>query len=118
MHASMTPRNASGLRRPWGIIMLVRSPCCRPGSPHVWQRGGHTRMRVAMESRALLAHLTHEHRYPKPLPSCLARQQSALPLRQLAAYAVVLGLRVRQKTGPEEDRVFAVLLPERVHTFI
>src|SRR5262245_7805061 len=66
----------------------------------------------------VLVDLPHEHRYPEPLAACLARQQGTPPLRQQPARAVVLGLRVGQETGPEEHRVFAIFLAQRVHTFV
>ena len=71
-----------------------------PRLPVISGRGVGTRMMGEMESRLpLLAHLTHEHRNPQPFACRLTWQEGALPLRQLAAYAVVLGLRVGQETG-------------------
>jgi hypothetical protein len=50
--------------------------------------------RATTAQKDMLIHLTHEQRYPQPFACRFAGQEVTLPLRQQAACAVVLGLRV------------------------
>ena len=67
-------------------------------------------------SMATLAHFSHEHRHPQPSALCLARKEVMLPLRQMPPLAVVLGMGMGQETRPQEHRVLAVFLAQRVDT--
>jgi len=69
-------------------------------------------------SLATLADFAHEHRDAQPFARRLARQERMLPLRQMPALAVVLRVGVGQETGPQEYRMLAIFLAERVHALI
>ena len=67
---------------------------------------------------APLADLAHEHGDSQPSARRLPRQEDLLSLWQMPPLAVVLGMGVGQKTGPQEHRMLAIPLAQRVHTLI
>ena len=62
--------------------------------------------------------LTHKHRDAQTLAGCLTRQELLLPVRQSPALPIMLRAFVCEEAGAQKHRMLAVLLPQRIDTFV
>src|SRR5215813_4932398 len=100
----------SAVRFSWTVLR----PCAsRPAAPWLSDAA-----MTPSERGGCSCNLAYKHGDGKPLARGLTQEKLALPLRQMATLAIVLGMGMCKETCPKKDGVLAVPLPQRIYTLI